>query len=266
MISNSGHDERNQYHSGEAGDQTTKEWEIREWYNRPWTCILRHPDPIVREVLALYAERAAKNDNIGYDMWQRLTYWQMLEKFNYDPATITEKCEADCSSGVTANTKAAGMLLGDEALANIDVNTYTETMRKNFQRAGFKVLTAKKYVNSQDELLRGDILLNDLKHVATNLTNGRKIQNAHVVTIEEVTEAAMKAREKYSKPQAEQPKYTVYEVCNLNTYLNVRKAPFNGTIVGKLYNGNRVNVVSVTNGWAKLDNGNYISTSYIKKV
>lgn len=266
MISNSGHDERNQYHGGEAGDQTTKEWEIREWYNRPWTCVLRHPDPIVREVLALYAERAANNNNIGYDMWQRLTYWQMLEKYNYDPATIAEKCEADCSSGVTANVKAAGMLLGDESLANIDVNTYTETMRKNFQKAGFKVLTAKKYLNSQDELLRGDILLNDLKHVATNLTNGKKIQNAPTVTIEEVTAAAMKAREKYSKPQQEVPKYTEYEVYKLNTYLNVRKAPFNGSIVGKLYNGNRVKVVSVTNGWAKLDNGNYISANYIKKV
>lgn len=263
MISNCGHDERNQYHGGAAGDQTSKEWEIREWYNRPWDCILRHPNPIVRELIALYAERAAKNNNVGYDMWQRLTYWQMLEKYNYDPATIAEKCEADCSSGITANTKAAGIAVGDEKLANISMTTYTEDMRANFQKAGFKVLTAKKYLTNQDNLLRGDILLNEKHHVCTNLTNGSKNQNEHVVTDAEIAEAINAAREKYSNAK---PKYTVYEVCNLNTYLNVRKAPFNGTIVGKLYNGNRVNVVSITNGWAKLDNGNYISKNYIKKV
>lgn len=266
MISNCGHDEHYQYHGGEAGDQTSKEWEIREWYDRQWSCILRHPDPIVRELMALYAERAAKNNNVGYDMYQRLTYWQMLEKYNYDPATIKEKCEADCSSGITSNAKAVGIALGDEALATIDVNTYTETMRKNFQKAGFKVLTAKKYLKSQDELLRGDIILNDSKHVCTNLTNGKKIQNEHTVTPEEINDAIMKAREKYSKPQPTAPKHTEYEVYKLNTYLNVRKAPFNGAIVGKLYNGNKVKVVSITNGWAKLDSGNYISANYIKKV
>jgi predicted secreted protein len=58
---------------------------------------------------------------------------------------------------------------------------------------------------------------------------------------------------------------TTYEVTGLSSYLNVRKSP-NGAIVGELHNGDRVEVVSISNGWAKLSNGNYIFDKYIKKV
>lgn len=273
MIANCGKDENGKYIGGKAGDQTDKEWEIREWYDRQWDCILRHPDPVVRELIAIYAERAAANPNIGYDQAQRLTYWQELQKNHYNPELISTPCEADCSSGVTADVKAVGVTLGLPDLVNIDVKSCTWDMKKNFQKAGFKVLTAKKYVKSQDELLRGDILLNEKSHVCTNLTNGKKIQNAVPVTAEDINAAAMAAREKYSQPsQAQQPpqkqapKTTTYEVFGLKTYLNVRKAPTNGTIVGALHNGDRVSVISISNGWAKLDNGNYISAGYIKKV
>ena len=43
-ISNSGSDENGAYSGGQAGDQTGKEWRMRDWYNRPWTCVLRYPD------------------------------------------------------------------------------------------------------------------------------------------------------------------------------------------------------------------------------
>lgn len=44
MISNCGHDENNKYKGGKAGDQTGGEWALINWYNRPWKCVLRHPD------------------------------------------------------------------------------------------------------------------------------------------------------------------------------------------------------------------------------
>lgn len=44
MISNCGHDERGKYSGGKAGDQTGTEWQVINWYNRPWKCVLRHPD------------------------------------------------------------------------------------------------------------------------------------------------------------------------------------------------------------------------------
>ena len=51
---------------------------------------------------------------------------------------------------------------------------YTGNLRKALKKAGFEVLTDKKYLTSDAYLLEGDILLNDGAHVATNLTNGAK--------------------------------------------------------------------------------------------
>lgn len=291
MISNCGHDERNKYTGGKAGDQTGEEWKITEWYNRPWNCVLRYPDAKVRALIADKAEKAAKNDHIGYDMYQRYTFFAELEKVGWDPAKITTDCEADCSSGITAIVRAIGFELGIKKLQLIPETTYTENMKNNFEKAGFEVLTGQKYTKSQANLLRGDILLNHTKHCATNLTNGsnfEEIQNK--LSVEEVAkqviagkygngderkkkltalgynydEVQKKVNEllKVSKPAKNT---TTYKVVNVKSFLNVRKTP-NGTVVGKLYNGDIVEVVSIKDGWAKLDNGNYIFEKYIKKV
>ena len=172
-ISNSGGDENGGIHGGAAGDQTGKEWQLRSWYNRPWSCVLRHPDEKVREKIAELATKAAKNDKIGYDQYQRDTYWQQLQKVGYDPSKITTACEADCSAGVIANVKAVGYLLGLSKLKNLNAS-YTGNMRSGFKAAGFTVLTASKYLTSPDYLLPGDILLNDSHHTATNITKGSK--------------------------------------------------------------------------------------------
>ena len=42
-ISNSGRDENGKLKGGKTGDQTKHEWEIKDWYNRPWSCVLRYP-------------------------------------------------------------------------------------------------------------------------------------------------------------------------------------------------------------------------------
>lgn len=175
MISNCGHDERGKYTGGAAGDQTGTEWEIRSWYNRPWNCVLRHPDRKVGNMLAELGRAAAKNNLVGYDQGQRGTYWQHLKASNYDPAQITVKCEADCSSGVAANVKAAGYRLGIKALQNVSADCYTGNLRAALKAAGFEVLTASKYLTSDAYLLPGDILLYEGHHTATNLDTGSKV-------------------------------------------------------------------------------------------
>lgn len=172
-ISNSGSDERGKYSGGQAGDQTGREWAIINWYSRPWTCILRHPDQKVRELIAELSIEAALNPNIGYDQYQRGTFQTQLFKVGYRPSKITVKCESDCSGGVIAITKAAGHLLNITALKNLSA-TYTGNMRSGFKAAGFQVLTEKKYLTSPDYLLPGDILLYDNHHTATNLGIGSK--------------------------------------------------------------------------------------------
>lgn len=172
MISNSGHDERGKYSGGKAGDQTGGEWAIIDWYNRPWNCILRHPNKTVRETIAVMGEKAASNNNIGYDQGERATYWGELVAANYNPAAIKRPCEADCSSGVLSNVKATGYKLNIASLKNINHNGYTGNMKAILKAAGFQVLTDSKYLTSDRYLLRGDILLYEGHHTATNLTNG----------------------------------------------------------------------------------------------
>lgn len=177
MIANSGHDENGRYTGGKAGDQTGTEWYVRSWYDYPyggWGCILRHPDKKVRKMIAKLAKAAANNDKIGYDQGQRETFWLQLKTVNYDPAKITKKCEADCSSGVAAIVKAAGYKLNIVKVATVPATMWTGSMKSYLKEAGFQVKTASYYRNSEDYLLEGDILLNEKNHTCINLTNGKK--------------------------------------------------------------------------------------------
>lgn len=172
MIANCGHDENNEFHAGQAGDQTGTEWQIRKWYNGKWDVVLRYPDKEAADRIATLAEEAAKNDLIGYDQWQRQTYWKQLKAVGYRPQDIKVPCEADCSSGVCANVKAVGELLNIPKLKAIDENLRTATMLEPFKKAGFMALTDNKYLTSDKYLKRGDILLRKGHHTTTNLTNG----------------------------------------------------------------------------------------------
>jgi len=171
MISNCGHDESWGYSGGRAGDQTAQEWEVTNWYSRPWNCVLRYPDARVRALHASMARAAALNNHIGYDQGQRDTFGAALKAAGDDPAAIRVDCETDCSKGVIDITKAIGRKLGLPALQNIGA-TYTGNMRAAYRAAGYTVLTEAKYLTSAAYLLAGDILLNDVHHVATNLDDG----------------------------------------------------------------------------------------------
>lgn len=174
-ISNSGSDERGKYNSGTAGDQTGKEWQLRSWYSRPWTHVFRYENSSkVGEKLCELGCAAALNDNIGYDQYQRATYWTQLQKAGYNPAKITTKCESDCSAGVAANVKAVGYLLNIKSLQNVSSSMTSRNTISQLKNAGFTVLTNSKYLSSGKYLLPGDILLYENHHVAMNITKGEK--------------------------------------------------------------------------------------------
>ncbi len=172
-ISNSGGDEHGHANGGKAGDQTGTEWRIRSWYSRPWNCVLRYPNQKARQLIAELSIEAAQNNKIGYDQYQRNTYWTQLQKAGYRPSKIKTACEADCSAGVIANTKAAGHLLNINALKNVNAS-YTGNLKSGLKAAGFQVLTDKKYLTGYDYLVPGDILLYEGHHTATNLGIGKK--------------------------------------------------------------------------------------------
>lgn len=175
MISNCGHDERGQYHGGTAGDQTGTEWQIRSWYNRPWDCVLRYPDKKIAQAIANEAIDAANNNFIGYDQWNRLSFWKVLKTVGYKVANIKTAVETDCSAGVSAIVKAVGYQYGIKKLQNIPEGSWTGSMKKTFQDAGFEVLTFSKYRTSEAYLEPGDILLNEKSHTAIEVGTGKKI-------------------------------------------------------------------------------------------
>ena len=209
-ISNSGSDENKAYHGGKTGDQSGHEWELKAWYSRPWSVILRYPDQAVALTIAKLSIDAALNDKIGYDQYQRETYWQELQKANYDPAKITVACEEDCTAGVSANVKAAGFLHGVKALQGVPLCS-SRNMREKFTAAGFRALTTSKYLTSPNELLPGDVLLYEDHHAAANVTCGKNVRDQWAPTQNEENEA----------PESMEPRR--YATITGNVY--VRKGP-----------------------------------------
>ena len=182
-ISNSGKDENGAYHGGKAGDQTGHEWELKAWYNRPWTVVLRYPNYAVARKIAELAIAAALNNKIGYDQYERTSYWTQLKAAKFNPSKITTPCEDDCTAGVSANVRAAGYIFNIQALKDIPICS-SRDMRAKFTKAGFKALTASKYLTGYNYLLPGDILLCENHHAATNVTIGSKVVEP---PIEEIT-------------------------------------------------------------------------------
>lgn len=171
-ISNSGKDENGRWIGGKPGDQSGKEWSLIAWYGPWYRCVLRHPDKEVRAMLSKISVKAALNNNIGYNQGNRLSYWKELKAVKYDPSAITNRCDDDCSAGVSANIKAVGYLLDIDKLKAFPESSTTHTMRASAKKAGFKVLTDSKYLRSSDNLEYGDILLNDAAHVAVWVDDG----------------------------------------------------------------------------------------------
>lgn len=296
-ISNSGKDERGQYHGGAAGDQTGEEWQIRDWYDRPWTAVLRHPDANIREMIASYSEKAAANDNIGYDQYERTTFWNQLRASNYDPAQITNKCEADCSAGVAAIVKAIGFVTGNEKMQGVPETMWTGNEKQSLKNAGFEVLTDTKYLKSDSELVRGDILLyhNAKKktgHTVIYTSGSSEIQNGGKTTYDLALEVIAgkwgNGDERKSKLTA--AGYSYDEVQNKvneilkasapdstpasSTYkviaksgLRIRKGP--GTefgIIRVLSYSSKIEVKSINGNWAELVEGGFVAVNYISKV
>ena len=188
-ISNCGHDERGRYAGGKAGDQTGTEYQIMNWYSRPWLCVLRFNGAKIAAMIADMAAKAAQNNLIGYDQGtagnsnDRYSFWRHLKASNYDPAQITIACESDCSASTAAIVKGAGYRLNNAKLKAVSIYLTTRNMRAAMKIAGAKVLTDRKYLTSGDYLKAGDILLNDNHHVAIAVTTGAKASTLSTPTI-----------------------------------------------------------------------------------
>ena len=249
-IANSGKDENSGTQGGKAGDQTGHEAEVRKYYVRPWTVVLRYPDQAVADKIADLSIAMCLNDNVGYDQGQRTTYWTQLKAVGYDPSKIdaNHKAEGDCTSEVSANAKAAGALFGIKALENLPICT-SRNMRQEFTRAGFVALTASKYLTSPDYLLPGDILLYENHHAACNLTVGSKVREQW----NPEGYAAQHPQDGLEPPVEEIPEYELPAVQITGSSVFVRKGPSTdyGSL-GVVHQNDRLHYFGYTypeNGW-----------------
>lgn len=221
-IANSGSDENKAYTGGKAGDQTGHEAELKKWYNRPWTVVLRYPVQAVALVIAQLSIAMCLNDKVGYDQGQRGTYWTQLKAAGYAPSRITVACEEDCTAGVSANVKAAGHICGIPALENLPLCS-SRNMRQEFVKAGFIALTAAKYLTSPNELLPGDILLYENHHAACNITLGKNVREQWNPDYSPTPDPEPETPEE--SPDVEPPEDDGMPVVTITGTVNVRKGP-----------------------------------------
>lgn len=162
-VANCGHDENGNFRGGKAGDQTGTEWEIIPYFTPSygWSYRFRWKDNELAKQFSKLAVDSAKNNHIGYCMSHRSTFEAKLKKAKWNPANITEDCEADCSSGVIALIHAIGYLNNIKELKNFGA-TYTGDMYKHLNSSSYfeHCETGKHYV--------GEINLTPNHH--TNIT------------------------------------------------------------------------------------------------
>lgn len=160
-------------HNAKPGDQTQKEVCVRSWYNKPWQICLRHPNEAIAERAANVAYILADSELVGYNQDKRNTLYEALKKYNFsasDYLNSKELTETDCSAFVTACFVCAGV----GTLKYSGNAPTTRTMEKVFQAAGFTVLKDKKYLTSDEYLLKGDVLLTPGSHTVIALESGTR--------------------------------------------------------------------------------------------
>lgn len=175
---------------GNAGDQSGKELNIRDWYNRPWDAVIRYKDSEIASKAVKIAKTLTESNLVGYSQADRNSLYKVLKKYNFDITKYIasdEKTNCDCSSFVYA---CFACVL--PRLRNDNNAPTTHTFIDFFDNYEFSVFTNENYTRSSKNLLNGDILLSIGKHTAIvyndSLANeySTSVENALAVIASEV--------------------------------------------------------------------------------
>ena len=234
-------DEYGKYSRGAAGDQTGREVEQRDWYNRPWDVVARPVYDYIATCIANVATVLAASPAIGYDQNERLTLYRACSRINWDISRIGElsPCECDCSSFIAVVLRFCGI--------EIPENVWTGNLEYYLGASGYFELRYEPELIRSDKYIRaGDILLNRVHHVAIAITNGDK--------------ATLSVR------------YAAY--VNVSTYLQVRSSPeirkdneyMSGDQSIRLPPGMRVIICEEAGSWGRLYNlSGWVYLKYITR-
>ena len=160
---------RSSYGNTNPGDQNGgREVSTEKYYvhSKGWI-VLRAKDPDAREKIAVAMERACANNDIGYDQSTRLTLFNNVKDFGFDPAKTTKKVNTDCSALVRVCVHYAGI--------EVDNFITSNEVSKLMATGEFDKFSDDEHCKSSDHLLRGDILDTRTKgHTVVVLSNGAK--------------------------------------------------------------------------------------------
>lgn len=159
-------DENGNISGGQAGDNNGREVSTQPYYDHPkgWF-IFRAKSVFVRELIAEAMEAACANDNIGYDQSNNQSLYSVANKVDFDLSKVATPCETDCARLVRCCIRYSGIDIkdfytGDEPTVLSDCGYFDQV-----------------YVNSQEELARGDILVTKTKgHTVVVLVSGSRYQ------------------------------------------------------------------------------------------
>lgn len=157
--------------NNKAGDQTGREVKIGNWYYFGQTQVFRWKDRDLAKKYAKIVEALCNNDNVGYDMADRTTLYDLLEKNGWNYKAVNKKVECDCSQLVASAICAT---MGKAVVKN---SMYTGNLKSQLTKTGlFTIKTAKKYLDDDDYLETGDIINAPEHHVISALENGSKVK------------------------------------------------------------------------------------------
>lgn len=135
--------------NGQPGDQTRGEVCTRDLYARGWRWILRPTNILVASDLAIQAEQAADNDNIGYGQADRLSLWEYVYENGLCYLEDVDKpVNCDCSSLIAVLVNLAGVEVPPTMWTGIERDQLVKTGQFN----------SIEYTD-KTPLLVGDILL-----------------------------------------------------------------------------------------------------------
>ena len=162
--------ERGTVYDSIYGDQTGREVYIREWYDKDWNKLVRCKNADIANGIAKAMEQACKNNNIGYAQDTRDTAFNEAKNVKWKLNKIENPCNADCSSLVRICVNAAFYALNKTTPLSLANSFYTGNMASELAKLDdFKVYTSDKYVKSDKNLKRGDILVKEGSHTVVVL-------------------------------------------------------------------------------------------------
>lgn len=233
-------DENGNARGGKAGDQTGKEVSTQDWYkhSKGWR-VFRCIDSTKASQIAWDMACACSNNNIGYDQSQRDTLYNAAKKVDFNCSAVKTKCETDCSALVRVCCAYAGIML-----PNFRTPTEADVLLKS---GYFKEMKGKKYTDSSDYLMKGDILVTKTQgHTVIVLSNGKYAIEDNYKHVE-VTGRSVNVRE---KPQIPCKVYGIAHKGDIFDYL------------GKITYGDKNNFYSIK----YKDKEAYIGTKYTKLI